>query len=434
MIGYGVATSAFQVEGGVDAHGRGPSTWDEFCTRPGAIKDGSDASIACDSYHRFDEDLELLVGLGVSAYRFSISWPRVQPTGSGPTNAAGLDYYDAIVDRLLANGIRPFPTLFHWDLPLALEEAGGWPARDTALRFAEYADLVVSRLGDRVGTWATMNEPWCTAFLGFAAGVFAPGIREPKLAFDAAHHLLLGHALAAEAMHARDAAHEVGIVLNLNTVRAEPEADAQAVAVVEAIQNGIWLDPLALGSYPDAVLVPRALHDGDLELIRGSADWVGINYYTPFRVGAPLADEAGVGQQAEAFPGAPPFSFRPRGPLTTMGWEIDPTGLEELIRDVSERMPGTPLRVTENGAAFADTTADDRDRIDYLSAHLAVVERLHADGLDLRDYFAWSLLDNFEWAEGYTQTFGLVAIEPGTLRRQPKASYRWYADYIAAHR
>jgi beta-glucosidase len=434
VIGYGVATSSYQVEGAVDVDGRGPSTWDEFCSRPGVIKDGSDGSIACDSYRRFGDDLDLMVGLGVSAYRFSIAWPRIQPTGAGPVNERGLDYYERVVDGLLAKGIRPFPTLFHWDLPLALEDAGGWPTRDTALRFAEYADLVAARLGDRVPTWATMNEPWCTAFLGFASGTFAPGIRDPKLAFDAAHHLLLGHALAAGALHTRDATLEVGIVLNLYPVRPEPDADPRAAAVVDAIQNRIWLEPLATGRYPEALDLPRSVHEGDLDQIRGSADWLGLNYYTPYRIGSATDAAAGVGQQAAAFPGAPSFAFRPRPPLTSMGWEIDPTGLEDVVRDVASRLPGVPLRITENGAAFPDTSLDDQDRIDYLAAHLAVAEKLNAEGIDLRDYFAWSLLDNFEWAEGYTQTFGLVAVEPQTLRRIPKASYAWYAQHIASRR
>ena len=270
MTGFGVATSAFQVEGAVDADGRGPSTWDEFCTRPGAIKDGTDARVACDSYHRFDEDLALLVDLGVGAYRFSVAWPRVQPTGSGPANAAGLDYYERVVDALLAKGIRPFPTLFHWDLPLALEEAGGWPSRDTVHRFVDYARLVTDRLGDRVTTWATHNEPWCTAFLGHAAGVFAPGRQDPPRAYDAAHHLLLSHALTARALPHLD----VGIVLNVTVVRTKPDGDPAAADVVDAWQNRLWVDALADGRYPAVLGDPEALQEGDLETVRGSAAWV----------------------------------------------------------------------------------------------------------------------------------------------------------------
>jgi beta-glucosidase len=435
VIGYGVATSAYQVEGAVAEDGRGPSTWDEFCTRPGAIVDGSDARVACDSYHRFEQDLELLVGLGVSAYRFSVAWPRVQPTGSGPGVAAGLDHYDAMVDRLLAKGIRPFPTLFHWDLPLALEQAGGWPVRETALRFVDYALLVTERLGDRVSTWATMNEPWCTAFLGYAAGVFAPGRREPAAALDAAHHLLLGHALAGAAIRDQLPGAQVGIVLNLTSVRSEPGGDPGAVDVVDALQNRFWLDALAEGSYPAVLPVPAAVGDADLEQIRGSADWLGVNYYTPFRIGPAAPASGAVGQDTDAFPGAPEFSFSPRPPLTTMGWEVDASGLGETLQRAARRLPGVPLRVTENGAACPDLEGvPDHDRIAYLQAHLDAVYVAVAAGVPVRDYFAWSLLDNFEWAQGWTQTFGLVAVEPRTLRRVPKASYHWYAEHIAAQR
>ena len=441
-LGFGVATSAYQVEGAVAADGRGPSVWDVFCAEPGRVVDGSDGRVACDSYHRLDEDLALLQGLGVSAYRFSIAWPRVQPTGSGPVNPRGLDYYERLVDALLAAGVRPFPTLFHWDLPQALQDAGGWPERDTALRFAEYAGVVHERLGDRVQAWATLNEPWCTAFLGYASGMFAPGRREPAAAFATAHHQLLGHALAAQALHAVDPRAEVGIVLNLAPVRPEPAADPAAVEVVEAIQNGLWLDALADGTYP-AVLgdaLAPAVRDGDLELVRGSADWVGVNYYVPIRVGPPAGAVVAVGQDVDAYPGAPPFSFWPRPPLTSMGWETDATGLEELLLEVARRLPGTPLRVTENGASFpddvlaADGSVVDDDRIAYLEKHLAALDRAIAAGVPVLDYFAWSLMDNFEWAQGYTQTFGLVTVEPGSLRRTPKASYAWYAELVARRR
>ena len=434
MIGYGVATSAYQIEGSPDADGRGPSTWDEFCTRPGAVVDATDARVACDSYRRGAEDLDLLVGLGVSAYRFSIAWPRIQPEGRGLANAAGLDHYDALVDSLLANGIRPFPTLFHWDLPLALEQAGGWPARDTALRFADYAALVTDRLGDRVTTWATLNEPWCTAYLGYAAGVFAPGTCDPAAAHAAAHHLLLGHALAAQAVRAKRSGTEVGIVLNLAPVRAEPGADPRAVEMVDALQNGQWLGALVSGAYPAVLAARDAVQDGDLQLVRGSADWIGVNYYTPYRIGPAGAASGAVGQDAEAYPGAPAFAFHPRPPLTTMGWEVDASGLEEVLRETARTAPGVPLRVTENGVAFADGDAPDTARIDYLADHLAAVHRASEDGVPVLDYFAWSLLDNFEWAQGWTQCFGLVAVDRHSLRRTPKASYAWYADYIAAQR
>ena len=443
-LGYGVATSSYQIEGAVDADGRGPSIWDTFCTVPGAIADGTDGRTACASYDRLDEDLELLSRLGVSAYRFSVAWPRVQPTGSEAVEPRGLDYYERLVDGLLARGIRPFPTLYHWDLPQPLEDAGGWPVRATAERFADYCGVVAGRLADRVDTWATMNEPWCSAFLGYAAGVHAPGRREPEAAFAAAHHLLLGHALGREAVRSVRADAAVGIVLNLAPVRAESDADPVAVDVVDAIQNRLWLDPLRGEGYPTALTSrSAALTDtgvaltGDLDRIAGSADWLGVNYYTPFRIGPPRDGGRAVGQAPRAYPYTPPMSFRPRPPLTDMGWEVDPTGLGDVLRMAAAALPGRPLRVTENGAAFPDVaqpggSVDDEDRVAYLRDHLDAVDTARAEGLPVVDYFAWSLLDNFEWAEGYRKTFGLVTVEPDTLRRVPKKSFGWYADRIAS--
>ncbi len=443
---FGVATSAYQVEGAVAQGGRGPSIWDTFSGRPGTVLDGTDGSVACDSYHRGAEDLALLTELGVDSYRFSIAWPRVQPDGSGAMNAEGLDYYSRLVDDLLGAGIAPLPTLYHWDLPQPLEDAGGWPSRDTAARFADYAALMAGALGDRATTWSTHNEPWCTAFLGYAAGVFAPGRREPANAYLAAHHTLLSHALAADAMHAVAPALQVGIVLNLYDVRTEPGADPKAAIVVDAGQNGLWLDALCHGRYPEVLTsgdllptgAPLAGLDDDLAYIHGSAQWIGVNYYTPYRVG-PSGSGGGVGQDTDAFPGAPPFTFAPRPPLTAMGWEVDAAGLEQVLARVAAAAPGTPLKVTENGASFPDVlqpdgTVQDDDRIAYLTEHLAAVDRARAAGAPVEDYVAWSLLDNFEWAQGYTQTFGLVSVEPGTLRRVPKASYSWYAAHLRSRR
>ena len=442
-LGYGVATSSYQIEGATDVDGRGPSIWDRFCAVPGAVADDTDGAVACESYERVEDDLALLEQLGVTAYRFSIAWPRVCPGGDGAVEPRGLDYYERLVDGLLARGIRPFPTLYHWDLPQPLEDAGGWPVRATAERFADYASVVAGRLADRVPTWATMNEPWCSAFLGYAAGVHAPGRHEPDAAYAAAHHLLLGHALARAAVQAVRPDAQVGIVLNLAPVRAEPDADPGAVDMVDAIQNRLWLDPLAGDGYPDALLrrtpalgAGGVVRDNDLATIAGSADWLGINYYTPYRIGAARGSSGAVGQAASAYPYAPSFSFRPREPRTAMGWEIDPSGMVDVLRATATRLPGMPLRVTENGAAFADAaqaadgSVDDQDRIDYLRTHLDAVEQARAEGAPVVDYFAWSLLDNFEWAEGYRKTFGLVSIEPGSLRRVPKRSFAWYAERI----
>jgi beta-glucosidase len=438
-LGYGVATSAYQIEGATEVDGRGPSIWDTFAQRPGAIADGSDGSVACASYERLEEDLDLVAGLGVSSYRFSLAWPRIQPDGRGAVEPRGLDHYDRLVDGLLSRGLRPMATLYHWDLPQALEDDGGWAARDTSARFAEYAAVVGERLADRVRSWATLNEPWCSAFLGYAAGIHAPGRSEPAAAFAAAHHLLLGHGLAAQALRSASSSADVGIVLNLAPVWPEEGADPAAVDVVDAVQNRIWLDPLVHGRYPQvlpAMADAQLVQPGDLDTVQGSAAWIGVNYYTPFRVAPAGGEASGATQDVRAYPGAPPFRFAPRPPVTAMGWEVEPVGLEEVLLTTARRAPGVPLRVTENGAAYddlartADGAVDDQDRIAYLRGHVGAVERARAAGAPVHDYIAWTLLDNFEWGEGYTCKFGLVEVEDGTLDRRPKASYAWYAQHV----
>jgi len=442
---FGTATASYQVEGATTADGRGPSIWDTFTARPGTILDGSDGSVACASYERLDEDLDLLSGLGVNYYRFSVAWPRVQPTGSGTVESRGLAYYDRLVDGLLGRGIAPMATLYHWDLPQPLEDAGGWPVRDTAERFADYARIVHDHLGDRVQIWATFNEPWCSAYLGHAAGVHAPGRREPAAAHRAAHHLLLGHGLAASRLH--DAgSDDVGIVLNLMPVWPERAEAADAADGVDAIQNRAWLGPLVDGAYDERLraLAPplddsAVVRDGDLALVQGSIDWLGVNYYTPARVDIGGGSDGGVGQDTSAYPGVEGLRFAPRQPRTAMGWEVEPCGLEELLVDVHRRT-GLPLVVTENGAAYDDTTraadgsVDDQDRIAYLREHIAAVERAREAGADVRAYVAWTLLDNFEWAEGYTKKFGLVEVDRADQRRTPKSSYRWFSELAHAGR
>jgi beta-glucosidase len=441
---YGTATASYQVEGSTTADGRGPSIWDTFTARPGAIKDGSDGSVACASYERLDEDLELLAGLGVAYYRFSVAWPRVQPTGSGAVEPRGLAYYDRLVDGLLSRGIAPMATLYHWDLPQPLEDAGGWPERATAERFADYAAIVHEHLGDRVGTWSTHNEPWCAAYLGYAAGVHAPGRREPAAAHRAAHHLLLGHGLAAARLH-EAGADTVGIVLNLMPVWPERPEAVDAADGVDAIQNRVWLGPLVDGAYDERLraLAPPlddsdVVRDGDLALVQGSADYLGVNYYTPARVDVGDASDSGaVGLDTSAYPGVTGLRFAPREPRTAMGWEVEPRGLEELLVSTHERTH-LPLVVAENGSAYDDDvrapdgSVDDQDRIAYLRDHVAAVERARAAGADVRAYVAWTLLDNFEWAEGYTKKFGLVEVSPADPTRTPKASYRWYSDLVHA--
>jgi beta-glucosidase len=442
-LAYGAATASYQIEGASTEDGRGTSIWDTFTTRPGAIRDGSDGSVACDSYHRYEEDADLLAGLGVGWYRFSLAWSRILPEGTGRVETRGLDYYDRLVDALLARGVSPTATLYHWDLPQALEDRGGWLERSTTEAFADYAMIVHERLGDRVGVWATHNEPWCAAYLGYAAGIHAPGRREGGRAHIAAHHLVLSHAMAAQRLHEAGVT-AVGMALNLAPFWPEtPEAEAAADGI-DAIRNRVWLDPLVDGAYDDGLLAvapeladPAVVRDGDLELARGSADWIGINYYTPFRPAVP-DPSIPVHHELDAYPGAAPVSIVVREPRTAIGWEVEARGLEELLVETYERT-GLPLVVTENGAAYADDrlvegdsgVIDDQDRIAYLRDHIAATERAREAGADVRAYILWTLLDNFEWAEGYTKTFGIVHVDPEDQTRTPKASYQWYAEHIA---
>ncbi len=442
-LAYGAATASYQIEGASTEDGRGPSIWDTFTTRPGAIRDGSDGAVACDSYHRYEEDADLLAGLGVGWYRFSLSWSRILPEGTGRVETRGLDYYDRLVDALLARGVSPTATLYHWDLPQALEDRGGWLERSTTEAFADYAMIVHERLGDRVGVWATHNEPWCAAYLGYAAGIHAPGRREGGRAHVAAHHLVLSHALAAQRLHEAGVT-AVGMALNLAPFWPEtPEAEAAADGI-DAIRNRVWLDPLVDGAYDEGLLAvapeladPTVVRDGDLELARGSADWIGINYYTPFRPAVP-DPSIPVHHELDAYPGAAPVSIVVREPRTAIGWEVEARGLEELLVETYERT-GLPLVVTENGAAYADDrfvdgdsgVIDDQDRIAYLRDHIAATERAREAGADVRAYILWTLLDNFEWAEGYTKTFGIVHVDPADQTRTPKASYQWFAQHIA---
>ena len=448
-LAFATATAAFQVEGSLDADGRGPSIWDTFCAQPGRIEDGTDGSVTCDSYRRWEEDLDLVAGLGADGYRFSLSWPRVQPDGRG-IEPRGLDHYDRVVDGLLARGLDAHVTLYHWDLPQTLQDAGGWPSRDTALRVAEYAGIVAEHLGDRVAGWATLNEPWVSAFLGHAAGIHAPGHTDPDEAFRAAHHLLLAHALGAEAVRAAmpgDVRADVGIVLNLTSVIVEEDSVADVAARVDAQHNDLWLTALRDGRYPDLVVEtgpvlgdPSVVRPMDLAQIRGSAEWLGVNYYSPMRIAHPGSDVGGPGQEPEAFPGVGSFSPAPRPPLTTMGWEVDPSGLAALLDRLHAWDPSMPLHVTENGVACPDDvrrddgTVDDPDRIDYLRRHLAVVDDARHRGIDLHTYTVWSLLDNFEWARGLAKTFGVVEVDRQTQDRRPKASYEWLRAEIARRR
>jgi beta-glucosidase len=396
---WGAATSAYQIEG---AFGREPCIWDGFSTR-----DGSTGALACDFDHRYREDIALMTAAGLDAFRFSISWPRV--------NAGGLDFYDRLVDALLEAGIRPFATLYHWDLPLALEVAGGWPSRATAEAFAVYVEAVACRLGDRVRDWATHNEPYCAAWLGYAEGEHAPGRRSPELGAAAAHHILLSHGLAVDVLRRDAPGSAVGLVLDSWPQHPLTETDAAAAWKADGIRNRMYFDPVLRGTYPGDVRLDFPVRDGDLALISAPLDWLGVNNYSRRVVRASVDGPVGV---------------PPSGPVTDLGWEVYPDGLYEVLTRLASEYDPPPIYVTENGAVYDD----DRLRIAYLDAYLGAVGRAIDDGVDVRGYFVWSLLDNFEWALGLGPRFGLVEVDYSSLERRPRPSFWWYRDYIAASR
>lgn len=439
---WGVSTAAYQVEGAVTEGGRGRSVWDTFCEQPGTIADGSDGSVACDHYHRYPQDVALMRELGVDAYRFSIAWPRVIPDGTGPVNPAGLDFYDRLVDELRSAGIAPVPTLFHWDTPQAVEDRGGWMNRDTASWFADYCARVVGRLGDRVDRWITVNEPREVTMLGYALGVHAPGRTGVFEALPVAHHLLLGHGLAAQALGAAGAT-DIGIAVSHSPTwtAGSTEADAEAAGLFDTLNNWLFADPLLTGAYPEDLAELMPSQPGDLATISTPLDWYGVNYYNPTRVGAP---QEGAGEiDGIPIPDDLPFSVAPiEGvPQTDFGWPVVPEGLTELLVTLRERYADRlpPIIITENGCSYADMpdatgrVRDDR-RIDYLEGHLRGLRDAVDRGVDVRGYFLWSILDNFEWAAGYEQRFGLVHVDYDTQVRTPKDSFRWYADHIAGAR
>ncbi|OZG68583.1 GH1 family beta-glucosidase [Bifidobacterium eulemuris] len=441
---FGTSTASYQIEGAVNEGGRCPSIWDTYSHTPGKVLNSDTGDIACDSYHRWQEDIAMLADLGVDAYRFSVAMPRVMPVENGAPNAEGLDYYERFVDMLLAKGIAPIVTLYHWDLPQYLGDKNGWLNRETAYRLGEYAGIVAGRLGDRVHTYITLNEPWCSSYLSYGGTEHAPGLGLGPGAFPAVHHLNLAHGLMCQAVRAEvGEAADLSVTLNLQMNR----GDADAVHRLDLIANRAFLDPMLRGYYPDELFAIthgicdwNFVQDGDLEQIHQPIDVLGINYYSTNLLA--MSDRPQFPQSTEAStnPGASDVDFLPtEGPHTEMGWNIDPKGLTDLLVRVWDDYR-LPLIVTENGIAVVDTLETDGNgdkavhdvkRVDYYRRHLAAALDAIDQGVDLRGYCAWSLMDNFEWAWGYARRFGLVYTDYETLERIPKDSFLWYRDVIA---
>jgi beta-glucosidase len=426
---WGAATAAYQIEGAAKADGRGESIWDRFCRTPGKVANGDTGDRACDHYHRWPEDLDLMASLGVRAYRFSVAWPRIQPEGRGAANPKGIDFYRRLVEGMLERGISPLATLYHWDLPQRLQDDGGWASREIVDRFVDYAGLVFDGLGDLVDTWITHNEPWVTSFLGYGYGVKAPGVADWSQALAAAHHALLSHGRAVHAYRAGGGRGEIGITLDLTHVTGEPEAARR----LDGHRNRWFLDPVLRGGYPaDIVELYQErvgpldfVRPGDLEEIAAPTDFLGINFYQPAAV---RSDSADLPLAVEQLPWA--------GPRTAMGWTVEPSSLTALLLRLKHDYGELPLVITENGASYDDPPLDgqavieDPERVAFLRGHVEAVERAVEAGVNVRGYYVWSLLDNFEWEHGYDSRFGIVAVNFDTLKRTPKRSALWYRDLI----
>ncbi len=425
---WGAATAAYQVEGAATEDGRGESIWDRFSATPGKVVNGDTGAVACDTYHRYAEDIGLMRSLGIGAFRLSVAWPRILPEGRGRVNQAGLDFYDRLVDDSLANGLDPYVTLYHWDLPQVLEDRGGWPARETVEAFTEYTEVVVSRLGDRVRHWITQNEPWVASWLGYGLGLHAPGRKSDSDALAAGHHILVAHGRAAEVLRREAPASEVGIAIDLVPMYpfSDNEADVEAAHREDGFRNRWFLEPVLGRGYPEDMLerydeILPTIEDGDMDTIAAPLDFLGINYYTRSVVRASVGEVPAEGAEH-----------------TEMGWEVYPDGLYRLLVHLQTVYEPPALYITENGAAFADArengrVADSR-RVSYLEGHLDAVVAAIAEGVPVRGYFLWSLLDNFEWAFGYSRRFGIVYVDFDTLERVPKDSFTWYRDFIATQR
>jgi beta-glucosidase len=430
---WGAGTAAFQIEGATRVDGRGESIWDRFAAHPGNVADGDTGDPACEHYYRWREDLDLIRELGLQGYRFSVAWPRVQPDGRGPVNQKGLDFYRRLAEGLNERGIKPLATIYHWDLPQALQDEGGWAERDVVERFAEYARLVLDGLDGVVGDWITHNEPWVTSFLGYALGVKAPGLRDWRGAVRASHHALVAHGVVVREFREAGRDGRIGITLDLTVARpaSASEADVAAAERFDGYHNRWFLDPVLRGEYPadmlelyeDQVGPLDMIRDGDLETIAQPLDFLGVNFYRPNLMAAgdsPVLGVREVEQDAE---------------VTAMDWPVVPEALTELLLRIKRDYGDLPLLITENGAAFQDRlddgVVDDERRLAYLRGHIDAVERAKAQGVDVRGYYVWSLLDNFEWEWGYDKRFGIVYVDYATQRRIPKRSALWYRDLIA---
>jgi beta-glucosidase len=429
---WGAASASYQVEGAADEDGRGESIWDRFAATPGKVRNGENGAIACDFYHRYPDDIAMMRELGIDAFRFSIAWPRILPDGRGSVNSRGLDFYERLVDALLEAGIKPYATLYHWDLPQTLEDAGGWPARETVDAFVEYVQAVVSRLGDRPVQWITLNEPWVSAWVGYGWGHHAPGRTSERDALAAAHHLLLAHGRAIEVLRDGASAAKLGITLNLGHVYPESEDDTDAARHVDGFNNRWFLDPIFRGEYPADMLEHFAdslpeIRDGDLREIAAPLDFLGVNNYSRNVI---RADRNG---------GSPIHVRDPQSQYTDMDWEVYPDGLEDLLVRLRNDYAPPAIYITENGAAFPDVRGHDGrvhdpERLGYIEGHVDAVGRAVEAGVPVRGYFVWTLLDNYEWAWGYWKRFGIVYVDFPTQERVPKDSFYWYRDFIAAQR
>jgi beta-glucosidase len=431
---WGTATASIQIEGATTEDGRGESVWDRFCATPGKVRNGDNGAIACDFYHRYRDDIALMRELGIDAFRLSIAWPRVIPTGRGAVNEKGLDFYDRLVDELLGNGITPYVTLFHWDTPHPIEDEGVWPVRGTVEAFEAYVEAVAGRLGDRVNHWITHNEPWVVSWVGHGWGHHAPGRTSDADALATAHHLLLSHGRAVRILRELSPKAEVGITLNLDYAYAagDDDGDEAAAAWVDGLHNRWFLDPIFKGAYPSDMVeawrdVLPEIHDGDLETISTPIDFLGVNNYT-----SPLVAADTDGSRSR-------IVRRADVDRTDMGWEVVPDGLRDLLLRLARDYSPKGIYVTENGAAYPDVrghdgSVGDPERQSYFEGYIGAAAEAAASGVPLKGYFAWSLLDNFEWAWGYWKRFGLVYVDFATLERVPKGSFYWYRDLIAAQR